>query len=707
MRNDYFLVINERKKQLQDHKDNKIFNVCSMWGRRLDWWRGNRDIRGMEHHFKDYSKEKSQQPTLWENPGEEYLFQSFEENKPKPVQSTPTQQDDGLSISITPDISAMSISSSLQSDRVQITTQVEVTVAGDEYYEDYEEEEEYEEIKEETPSTASALRRGDKIEIDGKILSVLDMSSSKTGKHGSSKIHFVGMDASGKKVESIMESKNIVTKVRIDRRLKERYFEDVPTPAPQAQQQKQQEEKKPKDDKKAPQKQTSYNRRAPVPTKKDEEPEKIDAQVSSLRKGDTIMQDGKTLRLLDIASSKTGKHGSTKIHFVAINEQGEKIEKIMRATDTLEKVSKSLSTTGKQVPETKTVQVPSYSFKTSPEVLVENSLPGEYLVPSYTQDHQMNDYFGEVQIHPCKRDSDWLQAIKAVAKGNTALEFYKAYLNVRERYALYFGFFFDVAEELFDIGSPYLGFRVLSNICELNLENPNMMRILASKLSQYEQYTTTSQKVLEQILYIRPEEPQSYRDLALVLCHKEQLERAAQLLNKIIKGIWPKMKYERYNQVEVITLMDLNNIIERIKQHNFGTSNRLDHSFVDDRVISHTPVDIRIVMQWYDKSDIELHVVDPNGEECYSFHNTTKIGGLMSVDCPCYGPEEYLIRYAVRGKYEIYAKMFFANSNPFSGTVVSMTIYLRFGQKEEKQFSTTFALRKSKEKLHIATLNIF
>jgi len=85
MRNDYFLVINERKKQLQDHKDNKIFNVCSMWGRRLDWWRGNRDNKGMEHHFKDYSKEKSQQPTLWENPGEEYLFQSFEENKPKPI----------------------------------------------------------------------------------------------------------------------------------------------------------------------------------------------------------------------------------------------------------------------------------------------------------------------------------------------------------------------------------------------------------------------------------------------------------------------------------------------------------------------------------------------------------------------------------------------------------------------------------------------
>lgn len=42
--------------------------------------------------------------------------------------------------------------------------------------------------------------------------------------------------------------------------------------------------------------------------------------VSGLKKGDTVVVDGREVKLLDVTRSKTGKHGSSKTHFVAVDE---------------------------------------------------------------------------------------------------------------------------------------------------------------------------------------------------------------------------------------------------------------------------------------------------------------------------------------------------------------------------------------------------
>jgi len=58
-----------------------------------------------------------------------------------------------------------------------------------------------------TPIQASALRKGGFVLIKEKPCKIVEMSSSKTGKHGHAKIHFVAMDIfENKKLEDICPS---------------------------------------------------------------------------------------------------------------------------------------------------------------------------------------------------------------------------------------------------------------------------------------------------------------------------------------------------------------------------------------------------------------------------------------------------------------------------------------------------------------------
>lgn len=57
------------------------------------------------------------------------------------------------------------------------------------------------------PKQCSALRKSDFVMIKGKACKIVDMSTSKTGKHGHAKVHMVALDIfDGKKLEDICPS---------------------------------------------------------------------------------------------------------------------------------------------------------------------------------------------------------------------------------------------------------------------------------------------------------------------------------------------------------------------------------------------------------------------------------------------------------------------------------------------------------------------
>jgi uncharacterized protein YfaP (DUF2135 family) len=142
---------------------------------------------------------------------------------------------------------------------------------------------------------------------------------------------------------------------------------------------------------------------------------------------------------------------------------------------------------------------------------------------------------------------------------------------------------------------------------------------------------------------------------------------------------------------------------------------RLNTSMINDCVIKTVPaeilpVDIRVVINWNtNNTDIDLHVKDPSGEECYYSHEKTSIGGRISGDIAGgYGPEQFLLRKAGKGKYKVYVNYFGDSRFTASGpSTVMAEIYTKYGGTAEQRRVVCLQMSNAKKKGDMAEVAEF
>ncbi|KAH3764444.1 Vault protein inter-alpha-trypsin domain protein [Pelomyxa schiedti] len=215
----------------------------------------------------------------------------------------------------------------------------------------------------------------------------------------------------------------------------------------------------------------------------------------------------------------------------------------------------------------------------------------------------------------------------------------------------------------------------LSNVSEVFIHTkPSTVRLMCKILLQMG-CLRTAIFLLEEILKSRPEEPQSYLDLACALTYVDtidSLKRALELLNEVLKRHWDI----RFEQVELVAIMELNSILAEAESQ--GLLPQLRPNF-DARIISPLGVDLRCVLTWdTNLADVDLIITEPSGETCYSFNNHTRFGGLLSRNFTGgYGPTEYLIKKAPPGPYNVQVKLHHTPND--KGVVVcNVIIYSNF-----------------------------
>lgn len=260
---------------------------------------------------------------------------------------------------------------------------------------------------------------------------------------------------------------------------------------------------------------------------------------------------------------------------------------------------------------------------------------------------------------------------------DTAL-MYKKYVALRSKYETSISYFIDVADIFFRRNKPKIATKILSNVAEIDLDNYELLRALAYKLEEYKQYEKAIH-IYKEVLQLRPEDIQSYRDLALAYAMNNKPQQSLDLFNKIIGGeLLLKDESRRYKGIETISFLERNRLLQNKK---------LNTSKIITKKVA-TPLDIRVVIDWnHNDTDIDLWVIDPNNEKCYYKHKKTKIGGLLSNDMTAgFGPEQFTLKKAIQGNYKIKAKYYSDSQQKISGpTFLKVSIFKNYGRTNEEK----------------------
>jgi len=123
----------------------------------------------------------------------------------------------------------------------------------------------------------------------------------------------------------------------------------------------------------------------------------------------------------------------------------------------------------------------------------------------------------------------------------------------------------------------------------------------------------------------------------------------------------------------------------------------LDLSKISKQLIKKMPVDVRVVLNWnMNDTDIDLWVIDPNGEKCYYDNQLTAIGGRISNDFTRgYGPEHFMLKRALKGKYKVMINYFGDTQQKIAGaTTVMAEIFTNYGRSSEQRKMITLQMQK-------------
>jgi tetratricopeptide (TPR) repeat protein len=281
--------------------------------------------------------------------------------------------------------------------------------------------------------------------------------------------------------------------------------------------------------------------------------------------------------------------------------------------------------------------------------------------------------------------ADYLKTIQKTDKASQ----YQKYLELRAVLSANPVYYFDVADYFIKTGNKELGIRILSNLAELDLGSYELYKMLGYRLKQAGDFKGEV-FAFKKITELRPLDPQSFRDYGLALEDAGEHQKALNVLYTAMTKSYTDDADNLYNGIQEVFLPEINRIIALNKS-------KLDLSAIPKTMIKPLPVDIRIVMDWnMNNTDIDLWVTDPNNEKCYYGHNSTEIGGRISHDMTQgFGPEQFLLKKAIKGTYKIEINYYGDRQVTLAGpTTIMAEIFTHYGTPQEKKELIVLQMKK-------------
>ncbi|WP_375562698.1 VIT domain-containing protein [Bernardetia sp. OM2101] len=341
-------------------------------------------------------------------------------------------------------------------------------------------------------------------------------------------------------------------------------------------------------------------------------------------------------------------------------------------------------------------------------VITKEAAEKGYVLPDSTQKalQTQQKETTKLVVKEWSADEPYMDSIKNSTKENR----FETYLSLKENYSSTPSFFLSVGSYFIQNEEEEVGLQILSNVVELELENYELLKMLGYKYSQLGQMETAI-FLFEKVKELRPDEPHSYRDLALAHQKNGDYQKALDYFYEVLIMDFDK-EDENWDTLEdlfplfkVIVFSEFSSLIELHKD-------KLDLSKINSRIakeleeeqkkqlFKNMPVDVRVILDWNTlETDIDLWVVEPTGETCNYWNSRTQNGGFMIEDMTDgYGSEEYILKEAIKGEYILKVDFYDDRTQKIAGaSTLKATIYFNYGSKNQTQKEIVFQLESGME----------
>ena len=302
-----------------------------------------------------------------------------------------------------------------------------------------------------------------------------------------------------------------------------------------------------------------------------------------------------------------------------------------------------------------------------------------------------------------------LKDAKNIFKDEDSL--YHEYIKQRDKYQSSPAFYLDCAGFFFKENKNEIAIRILSNLSELKLEDTSLLRVYAWRLREAGELDGSIQ-LLRKIIKLRPDEAVSWRDLALTLTIRAKKNKSAKDVTEALecfkKAAFDPWKRRDALWTSLVALEEFNALATWSENQTWGEDKPVIPE-IDKKFRKNLDTDVRIVLMWdADNTDIDLHVLEPSGEEVFYSHKLSQTGGMISFDVTTgYGPEEFLHKKAPKGTYKIMTNYFASHQQSLTGPVtVTVTVFTNWARENEKSQILSLRLEKAKDKVSVGSIDI-
>ena len=251
------------------------------------------------------------------------------------------------------------------------------------------------------------------------------------------------------------------------------------------------------------------------------------------------------------------------------------------------------------------------------------------------------------------------------------------------------------------------GLRALSSLLESRPGDAVLARDVAFQAIDW-QLPEAALAVLWRVAAARPDEPQTYHAMALAFAELGRADAAMLYFEVALSGRWQA----RFGDFRQIVTLDYLRMLRRVEAGHLKVAD-LDAALTRSTALSDgfgfPSAAVLAVIAWNtDRTDVDLHVVEPSGETCYYGNRETRSGGRLTLDVrEGYGPEMYVLQKPVAGDFRFYVKFFASDRQRWGArTKVYATVIERWGQADEKVTRKTVTLDEAKQEHDVARVTM-